>query len=270
MPLVFDPPEKLRDRADWIKDVEDRVAEFVAREIVSISREVTNAYFNSLVAAGDEAVFDAIPIRWDSFVSNELIETFVRLYFDGSIGVWMQAPGVAALGADFASGWTSVVNVEAVEYARTVPNRMKDVGDHLWNNLRQDVVKAIETGDVRDRLAKTLQETGDFSRRRAMVIARTEVIGAYNAGSFAGGAALGEFGPVEKYWGTGLDERVRPEHAAAEGQTVPFALPFVVGGEQLMYPGDQSGSPWNVIMCRCSMFELYPGDSRPDGSVVPG
>lgn len=29
--------------------------------------------------------------------------------------------------------------------------------------------------------------------------------------------------------------------------------PFIVGGEELMFPGDKNGSPWNVYNCRCAM-----------------
>lgn len=39
----------------------------------------------------------------------------------------------------------------------------------------------------------------------------------------------------------------------ADGQVVPANDPFIVGGEKLMFPGDNTGSPWNVYNCRCAM-----------------
>ena len=32
---------------------------------------------------------------------------------------------------------------------------------------------------------------------------------------------------------------------------IPLDEPFVVDGEELMYPGDENGSPENVINCQC-------------------
>jgi len=71
------------------------------------------------------------------------------------------------------------------------------------------------------------------------------------APSIQGGTAA----PAEsvKDWWTVGDSHVRSEHLAADGQSVPVSAPFVVGGEQLMYPGDTSlgASLDNVINCRC-------------------
>lgn len=59
---------------------------------------------------------------------------------------------------------------------------------------------------------------------------------------------------VRKTWATVGDERVRPEHRAADSQQTDVNKPFTVGGQQLQYPGDTSmgASAKNVINCRCS------------------
>jgi hypothetical protein len=43
-------------------------------------------------------------------------------------------------------------------------------------------------------------------------------------------------------------------HRDADGQTVPVFMPFQVAGEPLQFPGDPSGSPENVINCRCDLI----------------
>lgn len=60
---------------------------------------------------------------------------------------------------------------------------------------------------------------------------------------------------VSKEWITVLDERTRPAHAAADSQVVDSEEPFIVDGEKLMFPGDDSlgASIGNVINCRCSV-----------------
>lgn len=58
---------------------------------------------------------------------------------------------------------------------------------------------------------------------------------------------------VSKVWRTMRDERVRPNHRAAEGQVRPVNQPFDVGGQKLMYPGDWSlgATASNLMGCRC-------------------
>ena len=55
-----------------------------------------------------------------------------------------------------------------------------------------------------------------------------------------------------KIWVATLDGNTRDAHAGADGQEVPIDMPFNVGGEALMFPGDPNGSAENVINCRCS------------------
>ena len=47
----------------------------------------------------------------------------------------------------------------------------------------------------------------------------------------------------KKEWIATMDGRVRPSHAAADGQIVELDKPFLVGGELKDHPND--------IQCRC-------------------
>jgi uncharacterized protein with gpF-like domain len=58
-----------------------------------------------------------------------------------------------------------------------------------------------------------------------------------------------------KSWLSSHGPNVRPAHASAEVRyeldPIPVNEPFIVMGERLMYPGDDAGSPGNVINCQC-------------------
>lgn len=54
-----------------------------------------------------------------------------------------------------------------------------------------------------------------------------------------------------KTWIAEEDERTRPTHRRADGQTVRATTAFRVGKARLQYPGDPSGPPEEVINCRC-------------------
>jgi len=56
---------------------------------------------------------------------------------------------------------------------------------------------------------------------------------------------------LKKEWISMRDDKVRDDHAEADGQTVGLDDFFLVGGEQLEYPGDPNGSIENIINCRC-------------------
>lgn len=59
---------------------------------------------------------------------------------------------------------------------------------------------------------------------------------------------------IMKRWQTLEDERVRTWHFLANGQVRTVELPFLVGGQLLMSPGDRSlgATLANVMGCRCS------------------
>jgi len=100
------------------------------------------------------------------------------------------------------------------------------------------------------------------SRTRAALIARTETHGASNYASDQAADALGL--DMQKEWIAVEDERTRGVDPADEFSHIamnsadpvdkgqPFQVPDKYGGfEELMYPGDLSGSAGNIINCRC-------------------
>jgi len=89
-----------------------------------------------------------------------------------------------------------------------------------------------------------------FSSERALEIALNETNWIYNYIQHQNLVASGQ---LTHTWLSQEDERVRPTHVVADGQTVPINQPFIVGGYQLLFPGDDSlGAPANeTILCRC-------------------
>jgi len=266
MQLLYETP--VGDPRPWLRQVEEDLASAVSAEIERLAVRAADLWWSSLTASGDAAVFDIIPIEWTDFVGDYMTRFFLSLHTNGAVAAYLQAPDAQAIPLESAFEFTNVVNAEAVEYSRTMQNRMVSVGDHMYQDIRRQVTTAVETGDVRDRLTDAIRQVTRFSLHRANMISRTEVTRAFNAGNLAGANALGEFGPVEKVWITGLDERVRTSHELAEGQYVPIDAQFSVGESMLDHPGGD-GPPEEVVNCRCSMLYLFPGDARPDGTMVP-
>ena len=111
---------------------------------------------------------------------------------------------------------------------------------------------AFEEGQSIQTTAATIQASiKHMTNVRAMMIARTETIRASNIGALAGADMTGL--KLKKEWISTLDDRSRADHEAADGQVVAKDDPFDVGGENLQYPADASGSARNTINCRCTL-----------------
>jgi SPP1 gp7 family putative phage head morphogenesis protein len=119
----------------------------------------------------------------------------------------------------------------------------------------QDVLgQAVREGLTVQQIIDALKESSVFSDARAERIARTEVIGSLNEGKLAG---YRDTGLVRmKEWLATQDDRTRDAHLDADGEIVPIDEPFTKTGEALMFPGDPSGSPGNIINCRCTVLPV--------------
>lgn len=149
-------------------------------------------------------------------------------------------------------------------YLNASVNRMSNIPEEVYRDIARQVAEGIAAGEPIDEIARRVDQelTVSGSQRwanRSVVVARTEVTGAVNAGSLASaGAQQAETGVrMLKTWQATTrppsSERTRPAHLAADGQSVPLTQAFNVGGERLQYPGDPAGSAGNVIQCRCAL-----------------
>lgn len=140
--------------------------------------------------------------------------------------------------------------------------------DLAWGKrqITAQVTSGILQGESIKHLADRLQtHIPDMSRTSAIRAARTAVTGAQNAGRLDSYHRAEEMGiSLEKQWVATLDGRTRHDHTVADGQTVKEDAPFLVGGYELMYPGDPSGPGHLIYNCRCTMIAKVKGTDRSD------
>ncbi len=180
-----------------------------------------------------------------------------------------EAGGAPVAGAFDAAALTP----DAPEAVRFLMGRAQrfatSVNDTTWTALRSQLADGIANGAGLPDLRKIVGEVMDGRiRSSAEVIARTEVLGAYAGGSQLTAEAIeADTGlTLTKTWITALDERVRPDHAAAHGQTVKLADDFEVGGSRGPCPG-QMGAAEQDIQCRC--VATYDEDGGGRGMTRP-
>lgn len=254
----FEPPADQRERELWLLACEERIARRVVNALTTIVEDAVDAYLSTLVAAGDMGVFDGIPARWGLFVDEVLLDELTGMYLSGGLSAWIAADSDGDIPERIVTEFTQVINQNAVSYAQVAQNRMADVGLTTWNMIKDQVSKAILTGESVEKTRDEIMRNVGFSKKRAEMIARTETINAFNNGDWDGDQALGEFGPVYKYWMATLDARGRETHIAANRQVKLMSEPFIVGGEEMMFPHAPGASAKNVVNCIVEGEKVLP------------
>lgn len=134
--------------------------------------------------------------------------------------------------ADLLAAWEA----ENIKLIKSIPSQYLD-------QLHGKIVAAVRAGRPSSELAEFIRETFDLPRNRAKLIARDQIGKLNGQLTMARQKNIG----VESYvWRTSLDERVREEHKAREGEKFSWDEP----------PKD--GHPGNPINCRCSAEAVFP------------
>lgn len=237
-------------------------------DVLEVEQDIRNTFWAALskwlvqvgrrVLRGDtrpnpDAVWALVP-AW-----REAVEQVIR----GAILPAMQRGYEALLGTDFP--WEQRVFV--ARHLAEVRNRMMGTPEHVFDVIAGEMAQGINLGESIPKLAARIEETLSATatprwENRAVTVARTEAIGALNAGRSDAFEAFAEDvdGPLERVWVSTLDLRTRETHRIADGQRVPLGRPFIVGGASLMFPGDPSGPPEETIQCRCTLILVEPGE----------
>ncbi|GIE28968.1 hypothetical protein Ait01nite_020130 [Actinoplanes italicus] len=174
-----------------------------------------------------------------------------------------------------AGGNIDLIRVEQLkdEYLAQLPNRLVGVPDSAWQQVTDTVAQLSGEGAsipvIRDAIEALLGERAWTDR--AVTIARTETIGAYNAGTLTAWLtaeqALDE--RLDKVWVSTHDQRTRHDHRDADGQRVALDGVFMVGGQPMRFPGDPAGPAGQVVNCRCTMIEVPANEPLPSVAEHP-
>ena len=126
------------------------------------------------------------------------------------------------------------------------------VNETTIKKLKITLAEGVLEGESIAELKKRVEELFEsFYKGRAKTVARTEVLSANNAGTNFGYKQSGIV--KKKEWLSTLDSRTRDSHAGMNGEAVALGKDFSNG---LEYPGDPSGSPEEIINCRCTTIPV--------------
>lgn len=244
-------PQRLRAQA-FIRDGEARVA-------LSWFRSMTRFLDKVRPAVVTEERIDPGRVSdqqqfWTEQVDVEILPTVSSVLADA----WRR---VTSAGNPPTDPWTST-------YLNEVGNRLSNMPNEVYGLIVAEVERGITEGRSLDRVQAEIRvlltaSGTDRWENRAWTVARTETIGAVNAGVFRAAELdaqqRGDVAPF-KVWISTDDKLTRPTHVAADKQRTLLSEPFRVGGAQLLFPGDPRGPANEVINCRCSLLPVVLGE----------
>lgn len=230
-------------------------AQFKAWELSQLGR---GEHWNELKQQMTERMAQSIEIA-KNYSNGILPSVYVRN--SNEIATLAQASameqGVTGVKFDLVDEYTVkrlMENASEVKPYKPIAINLPKQNSWNMNNIQNALLQGILQGDSITHLADRFQSVANMNKAQAIRSARTAVTGAQSAGKQDRYEDLASKGcEITKIWVATDDERTRPEHAEADGQEVPYDEPFDVGDEELMHPGDRSGSAWNIYNCRCTM-----------------
>jgi SPP1 gp7 family putative phage head morphogenesis protein len=153
---------------------------------------------------------------------------------------------------------------EVQQFLANRENRISGASKEVFDRIKAELQEGIDAGESMAKLTDRVKGAfNDVSRSQAQRIASTETSAAYGT---ARQSAMRQAGIQKREWLTSGNDNVREAHKIAEGQQVGIDEPFSVGGEHLLYPGDPSGSPDNVINCHCVAVAVRTGNNEEEES----
>lgn len=180
------------------------------------------------------------------------VELWERLVADLVAEPLTQAVTVAARGAAAKAGVafdvvSPLVGDAALAHVNAIRSWAPDLRIRVGGIVEAGMRGGLSVDDVAGRLVDVV-----FSPNRARLIARTELIAAGNAGTYLTWAATSGAAGTKR-WLSRPDPRTRHSHRDANGQTVPVAEMFLIGGFEARYPGDPLLPVAERANCRCVM-----------------
>ena len=140
-------------------------------------------------------------------------------------------------------------------------NKVVGVTDTTYEQIQDAVAQGVKDGSTHYEIGRQIESKLDeLWKGRSETISRTEVNSAMNAAMLEDARAMAP--NLNKVWACAFLNS-RQDHTDADGQSVPQSEPFIVGGEEMMEPGDDSASADQIVNCACTIFFERP-EEAPD------
>lgn len=256
------------DNKDWIYEINqsDEWLELVYEAFLEFEGE-----FNKLLKIQQSKIIDSIQ---NGTITNEILQVYIeniekqqvlyeQIIYKHFINILNQVKKevLSSLGQTSIAISFDLLNDKALKFLENKKIKFAiNVADTTHKAIIKELSEGFKLGEGIPELSNRIKNMPEFSMKRATVVSRTEIISSSNAGTLQGYKESGVV--IGKEWSSTKDERTRDHHKYVEGQRVPIDDPFIVDGDLLDYPGDNShnAKASNIIQCRCSLLPILEGE----------
>ena len=249
------------DRDKWQTDFEKQLDISEKKQIAIVKRFYKSEYnkgIESFIADGQtnflnlfddkpllkiySDLYTQIGIRFANWYAKNF-EKYLTKQIDTSNLDDIWAARFAALGVAVGSQRVSLV-------ADTAKQTLIRITQRLMSDPEFMTLGAVEKGRI------LRNQFNRYSQFQAERLVRTESTAAANFATSEAATTIFPGDQLQKEWIASFDDRTRSTHSEADGQIVDQNAPFLVGGSQMMFPGDPSAPAKEVINCRCSIAHI--------------
>lgn len=229
---------------DALEEINSKIANLMARADADMQHVIYQVEYQKALKKQIEGILLQLQTNEFDTVSAYLTKS----YEEGFLGTMyaMQSQGVPLV---FPINQEEVV--AAIQHETALTKSLYEAFDmkDLQKKIAGEISRGFSTGALYKEVARNVQAVTGIEKNKAMRIARTEghritETAAHNAQL----KAKDRGADIVKIWDAALDSKTRPSHVRVDGEIKEVEEKFSNG---LMYPGDSSGKPEEVINCRC-------------------
>lgn len=176
----------------------------------------------------------------------------------------------ARLGYSAVDAKTVRLSVQNPFTGLTLNERLERHRTNLIYGLKEEITRGFVDGDTYPQISRRIKDKLEGDAGKAIRIVRTESTRIYNEAQFDSIKYAEEQGmEMTKTWSSASDDRTRDSHFELDGVTLPIDEPFVIDGDEGMFPGDFSEAK-NVINCRCTVAYDVVAINKPTHDDLAG
>jgi hypothetical protein len=272
------PKQRYTARLTQVFNRQDKLADDTIRRILTMLEDMRQDIGGILLTSAEvdvnnlQSILIQIDTAVNTFQSSLGSATTTAVNGAYSLGGSAVTEPLAAAGISLPSLAVNQQRVTALEAfgLDLVKGITEDMRLRITSRIRLSAVGGISTPDTfaLDAMRAITDILGIIDKRKMLVkgvaaqaerIWRTELNRIFSIGNYDKQLALSERVPgLQKQWMATGDFRTRDSHLSAHGQIRNVDQPFVVGGEELMFPHDPAASAKNVVYCRCRSVAVHP------------
>ena len=241
----------------------------------NIKKKVQNFYFKYAGDDGKIDPYEAMKLQRATKLEKEILSELVGLNNKNQLKSYLTdqyTKNYFYEGYILESEYQMKLGFQELNKNRIYQSILTPINNVAVDNVNQDteirfrraITQTLASGSGVNKMAGELKKSLNIGFNNALRIARTSTTSIMGEAAFNAQARLDQKlgGLLEKEWIATLDKSTRDSHANLDGERVPIDKPFSNG---LMFVGDPTGPPEEIINCRCTQGTAVKGyDSAGD------